>query len=104
MNHPRTFEMPTDDTLTGLLNEPYFRHILREQALPQAVSADEPLALALLDLDRFLQLNKEHGAECGDIVLKGVAVLLRETLPEGAYITRYSGDEIGVILPGTRLD
>jgi diguanylate cyclase (GGDEF)-like protein len=104
VNHPRTFEIPTTDTLTGLLNEPYFRYILREQALPQAATTEEPLALALLDLDRFLQLNQEHGADCCDVVLKVVAALLRETMPEGAHITRYGGDELAVILPGTRLD
>src|SRR4051794_27707005 len=104
MTRPQTFEMPTEDQLTGLLNEPYFRHLLREQAIPQAARDEEPLTLALLDLDRFLILNKEHGVECGDQVLKGVAKLLQESLPEGTLLTRYSGDAMAALLPGTRLD
>src|SRR5215212_11134646 len=104
MAHPQTFEMPTQDRLTGLLTQPYFRHILREEAIPQATSDDAPLTLVLLDLDRFLQINQEYGPECGDLVLKGVAALLQEMLPEGAYISRYSGDEMAALLPGMRLD
>ena len=104
MAQPPTFALPTEDQLTGLLTQPYFRHLLREQVIPHATSAGEPLTLALLDLDRFLALNQEHGPECGDTVLHGVAALLQGMLPEGTAISRYSGDEIAVILPGTRLD
>lgn len=104
MAHPPTFAMPTEDRLTGLLTQPYFRHLLREQAIPHTTATEEPLTLALLDLDRFLALNQEHGAECGDAVLCGVAALLQEMLPEGTAISRYSGDEIAALLHGTRLD
>jgi diguanylate cyclase (GGDEF)-like protein len=104
MAHPPTFAIPTRDTLTGLLTQPYFRHLLREETIPQATETGEPLTLALLDLDRFLALNQEHGPECGDAVLRGVAALLQEVLPEGTAISRYSGDEMAVLLPGTRLD
>jgi diguanylate cyclase (GGDEF)-like protein len=104
MPHPRTFELPTEDKLTGLLNEPYFRYMLREQLIPAAQAADEPLVLALIDLDRLMAMNAEHGPDCADGVIKGTARVLRETLPEGAYLFRYGGDEFAALLPGMRLD
>jgi diguanylate cyclase len=103
MPHPRTIEMPTEDTLTGLLNEPYFRYLLREQ-LNTAQASDEPLVLALIDLDRLMAMNAAHGPDCADGVIKGTARVLRETLPEGASLFRYGGDEFAAILPGMRLD
>src|SRR5690348_3804467 len=103
MPYPRTIEMPTEDILTGLLNEPSFRYLLREQ-LTAAQASGEPLVLALIDLDRLMAMNAEHGPDCADGVIKGTARVLRETLPEGGYLFRYGGDEFAAILPGMRLD
>lgn len=104
MSRPATFELATTDTLTGLLSPDYFRHLLREQVLPDVDQRDEPLSLFLLDLDNFLQLNEQHGRECGDQALRAMSTLLQELAPENALLVRYSGDEFGGALPEMRLD
>jgi len=102
--YPATFELPTTDGLTGLLVAPYFRHLLREELLPQVSESNEPLSLFLLDTDEFLTVNSVHGRESGDRVLADVAGVLRAVMPQSAVLTRYGGDEFGGALPGTRLD
>ncbi len=104
MSYPSTFELPTTDSLTGLLTSAYFRHLLREDVLPQAHASDDPCSLFLVDIDNFLGVNQTHGRDAGDRVLLGVARVLQETMPEKAVLTRYGGDEFGGALPDTRLD
>lgn len=104
MHYPATFELPTTDALTGLLTAPYFRHLLRTELIPAADQSEEPLTVALLDIDGFLQINEQYGHQAGDRVLESVAATLRSALPSGAALSRYSGDEMAAALPGMRLD
>lgn len=104
MTHPTTFELPTTDTMTGLLTAPYFRHLLSEQALREVQEREEPLSLFLLDVDEFLEINERQGRECGDSVIRGVAETIAQVSPETAIISRYGGDEFAVALPEARLD
>jgi diguanylate cyclase (GGDEF)-like protein len=87
------------DGLTGLPN----RHLLSERmqaALGAEYPAERRLALLLLDLDRFKEVNDTLGHNVGDVLLMEVAHKLRVTLPEPATVARLGGDEFAMFLPG----
>ena len=61
---------------------------------------DDAVAIALTDLDRFAQLNEQHGHDAGDLVIATWDRTLRGSLPKGSVIRRLGGDEYAVALPG----
>ncbi len=83
------------DPLTGLGNRELFRH--RVEA---ATRADEELAVVLVDLDRFKQVNDTLGHHAGDELLQTVARRLTDSLRTDDVVTRLGGDEFGLVLPG----
>ncbi len=86
----------TRDPLTGLLNRRAFEDVLRRKA----VSAEKPMALLVIDLDGFKQVNDAYGHAAGDQVLRRVAELLRTEMrnPEVECVGRPGGDEFAVLL------
>jgi diguanylate cyclase len=85
------------DQLTGLLD----RTALRRD-VEAAINAGEGAALALVDLDHFLELNEELGMEAGDRTLRLLGEILNEMEPGRAY--RVSGDEFALLYPGLSLE
>ncbi len=86
----------TTDSLTGLRNHRAFQDELAE-AVEDAAADGEPVALCLIDVDRFKQVNDRCGHPAGDLALKALAALLH-TESTGAY--RLGGDEFALILRG----
>lgn len=91
------------DALTGLANHGAFQRDLA-RATDANHGATEPVAVLMLDLDRFKAYNDHHGHPAGDALLEKVADAIRSTgrAEDGVY--RYGGDEFAVILPGTDPD
>ncbi|KPF49809.1 hypothetical protein IP87_15560 [beta proteobacterium AAP121] len=87
------------DPLTGLGNR---RHLQTRCAelLRAARRQQRPLALALLDLDRFKDVNDTHGHAVGDAVLVALAQLLRESMRTDDVLVRHGGEEFVLVLPG----
>jgi diguanylate cyclase (GGDEF)-like protein len=91
------------DGLTGLYNHKYFREQIELQ-VQQAKEYGFNLSLALLDIDHFKSFNDTYGHQVGDIVLKGVAKLIQDSVPSDNLVARYGGEEFAVIMPDTPIE
>ena len=85
------------DALTGLPNRNFFRDRLTH-AMARAKRTGLMMAMIVLDLDRFREINDTLGHTAGDKVLQAVAKLMRESLREVDTIVRLGGDEFTIIL------
>jgi diguanylate cyclase (GGDEF)-like protein len=91
----------TTDYLTTLPNaRSLFVHLDAE--LSRARRSEDPVALLVLDLDGFKQINDRSGHLEGNRVLRGVAAGLKSACREYDYVARMGGDEFVVLLPGVR--
>ncbi|MDE2428668.1 MAG: diguanylate cyclase [Burkholderiales bacterium] len=88
------------DGLTGLYNHTAIKEQLASEIL-QAGRNGSPLALAMIDLDNFKQINDSYGHPAGDQVLRTLARLLRQRLRRSDIVGRYGGEEFAVIFPDT---
>jgi diguanylate cyclase (GGDEF)-like protein len=88
-----------EDAVTGLPNRAQFSLRLTEAV--EAYRRDgTPLAVVLMDLDRFKFINDTLGHQAGDLVLQAVARRLRESLRESDTVARLGGDEFAILLTG----
>jgi diguanylate cyclase (GGDEF)-like protein len=86
------------DALTGLLNRTGFLCALTELHR-RAVEQKQRIAVLILDLDGFKQINDTCGHAAGDAILKTIAISLAEHLRDSDRIGRLGGDEFGIVLP-----
>ncbi|MCB8889233.1 bifunctional diguanylate cyclase/phosphodiesterase [Vreelandella malpeensis] len=89
------------DALTGLANRHHLHHYLGHR-LDEYVSAEQPLFLLALDLDRFKPINDTFGHLAGDTVLKEVANAISRCTRESDFIARPGGDEFVIVTTGCR--
>ena len=89
------------DSLTSLHNRRYF-NLVYEKELKQAKRDKSYITFMMLDIDYFKQYNDTYGHLQGDVALKAVAKVLKETLKRpNDYIFRLGGEEFGVLLTKT---
>jgi len=96
----RLAKLAVTDDLTGLLNR---AEVLRrlEEAVARVERYGGDLALMLVDLDHFKQVNDTYGHQAGDVVLVRAGDILRSQLREADHKGRYGGEEFLVVLPET---
>lgn len=91
------------DGLTEVYNRRYFTEQGRVE-LKRHCRQQQPLALALLDIDYFKPYNDAYGHWQGDLCLREVAQAIAEsTRRPGEFVARYGGEEFAVVLPNTNL-
>ncbi len=100
----RTLEFRTERDALTLFHS---RYALDEKAaaeLYRAQHSNAPLAVLMLDVDRFRDVNERHGHSAGDHVLRAVADVIRDSLRERDLAFRYGGEEFLLLLPRSDLD
>ena len=98
--YSRTRELAVRDELTGLYNRRHFQTVFPLE-IKRARRFHQPLALLMIDIDRFKRFNDLHGHLAGDQRLRELAGLLKSSLREVDFVGRYGGEEFVVLLPST---
>lgn len=99
--HAEAREQSIRDSLTASYNRRYLDQRLTSLLADTARAGDRAgLAVALVDLDWFKQVNDTFGHLVGDRVLQRVVDLLSDGLPDGAFCARYGGEEFVLVVPG----
>lgn len=93
-------EAATHDGLTGCWNRSTTDALLEHELL-RGRRTGTPVALVLMDLDQFKQVNDQHGHRSGDAVLRRFADTVRGRLRASDVFGRTGGEEFGLVLPGT---
>jgi diguanylate cyclase (GGDEF)-like protein len=105
--HADVTELSVRDALTGLFNR---RHLDATMARFEAArarrspGARDRAAIAIFDLDHFGDINKRHGHQAGDAVLRAFADILRRRFRGSDVVARYGGEEFLAILDGATLE
>jgi diguanylate cyclase (GGDEF)-like protein len=95
--------LATTDTLTGLPNRrKWDEEILREMA--RATRNEQPLCVAMLDIDDFKTYNDTCGHQAGDALLSDAAEGWKTALRVSDLIARFGGDEFAILMPNCNLD
>lgn len=99
----RLFELSITDGLTKLYVHRYFQASLSNE-IKRAKRYNKPLSLILFDIDHFKKFNDTYGHQMGDLVLAGVANIVKNKVRNVDIPARYGGEEFAIILPETNVD
>ena len=103
MRNEQLDQLSRIDALTGIFNRRHLDEQLVEWGRDSARN-QLPLAIVMLDIDHFKQVNDTHGHPAGDLVLQEFARRLKSTLRAGNIVGRWGGEEFLVIAPRTTPD
>ncbi len=87
--------------ITDPLTQVYNRHLLEKiinQNMLLNIEEDEPIAIAMLDIDYFKKINDDHGHYTGDLTLLYIGQKLTKETHDSDYVIRYGGEEFVIIL------
>ena len=101
--HHQVQRQAVTDELTGLTNHGRFQELLTQE-VEQVRRYRYQLGLIMLDIDNFKSINDTYGHQQGDVVLKQVARVLRDSSREVDVPARYGGEEMALILPHTDME
>ncbi len=96
----KTRQEALTDSLTGLYNR-RFMDVWLEQHFQDFVEEEKDLAVLMIDIDDFKDVNDEYGHQAGDLILQELAKTLKTNLRVADVIFRYGGEEFVIMLPRT---
>ena len=96
-------ELAATDPLTGLSNRRNLL-MLAQHEIARSRRSGEPIALIIVDIDNFKQINDQYGHEAGDQVIAHVAAQLSQYCREQDVAARWGGEEFLILLPATDVD
>jgi diguanylate cyclase (GGDEF)-like protein len=91
-------KMATLDHLTGLYNHRYFKECL-DKNIARASRQMEKIALIMMDIDYFKDINDQFGHLAGDHVLSEIAKMIKDSIRRGDVASRYGGEEFSLVMP-----
>jgi diguanylate cyclase (GGDEF)-like protein len=91
------------DLVTGVHNHRYLQDRLRQEVARSARS-HSPLALLMMDLDKFKPINDRYGHADGDRVLHSIGATIKAAVRTNDIVARYGGDEFVVLMPETSVE
>jgi diguanylate cyclase (GGDEF)-like protein len=100
--HEEIYRLKTTDGLTGAFNKRYFEEELQREFF-RFLRYRRPLAMVMLDIDLFKNVNDQYGHLAGDRVLADLAKLLISITRSEDTFCRYGGEEFSVLMPETEL-
>ena len=99
----RIQELANRDSLTGLYNRRYAQELIDHHVHLKERNG-RPLAMALIDLDHFKQVNDQYGHALGDRVLQTFAQQARQVTRDADIVARWGGEEFLIVMPETSAD
>ncbi len=98
IENAQLYQESVTDGLTGLYHHKYFELRLKEE-MDRSKRYKHPLTLLMLDIDFFKKVNDTCGHLAGDMVLRGIAQILKDGTRLSDVAARYGGEEFAVVLP-----
>lgn len=98
--YSQTKQMSLTDPLTKLFNRRHFE-VEFEREFKRAKRYNNPLSIAIADIDFFKQINDNYGHLCGDYILKEIAYIITGNFRQTDLIFRYGGEEFVIVLTET---
>jgi two-component system cell cycle response regulator len=102
-NRARLVRAGLGDYLTGWHNRRYLQSRLREE-IALARRSNTPIALVMIDLDRFKEINDSFGHVGGDSAIREVAMRIDGQIRESDGAARFDGDQFALLLPGAGIE
>ena len=90
-------EKSQKDSLTGLFNRGSYE-VKMDHFITRVKILEEPLILAVADIDHFKSINDNYGHLSGDQVLRDIAKLIKDNVRQGDFVARYGGEEFVIVL------
>lgn len=100
VNKAQLWEMAVTDSLTGLYIRRFFLAKVNEE-MRRSERYKRPFAIIMTDIDHFKNVNDSYGHPEGDVVLKAVSKLIKDTIREVDIVARFGGEEFVILLPET---